>query len=337
MDKQQKSPIAVIGSGSWGTALAFQLARCGNETRLWGRDSAAMQKMVAQRCNQRYLPEQIFPQQLQAEPHLPAAVAGCEDILVSVPSHAFRETLEQLKPLIGPNTRIAWATKGLERHSGTFLHKVVYEVLGVNREIALLSGPTFAMELAKDMPGALTIASPDPSFAQIMQERIHSGNFRAYIGRDILGAQLGGAVKNVLAVAAGICDGLGFGTNTRSAMITRGLNEMRRLGNALGAQPETFMGLTGLGDLILTCSDNQSRNRRFGLALAAGKTVDQAVEEIQQVVEGYYTADEVWRVSQRSGVEMPICEQVYEVLYKGKTPQEAVLALEARKPTTENG
>lgn len=328
------TPIAVVGAGSWGTALAIQLARCGNPTKLWGRDPTAIAQMASQRVNSRYLPDAKFPEKLIPVADFAECVSGCDDILVAVPSHAFRETLEQLKPLTSPTTRIVWATKGLERHTGEFLSVLCEEVLGA-RPMAIISGPTFAKEVAAGLPAAVAVASPDPKFASDLVARLHGHGFRAYTNSDIIGVQIGGAVKNVLAVAAGIADGLELGANTRAGMITRGLNETMRLGNAVGARQETFMGLAGLGDLILTCTDNLSRNRRFGLCLARGLSSEEAQAEIQQVVEGLFTTDEVWRLAQKHNVEMPIVEEVYAVLFKGRSPMDAVQALVNRAPKEE--
>lgn len=328
------TPIAVIGAGSWGTALAIQLARCGNPTKLWGRDAAALNAMATSRRNERYLPDAEFPDSLTPVADFAECVSGCSDILVSVPSHAFRETLEQLKPLIDADTRVVWATKGLERHTGEFLHVLCEEVLGP-RPMAIISGPTFAKEVAAGLPAAVAVASPNPEFATDLVARLHGHGFRAYTNSDIVGVQIGGAVKNVLAVAAGIADGLELGANTRAGMITRGLNETMRLGNAVGARQDTFMGLAGLGDLMLTCTDNLSRNRRFGLCLARGLSSEEAQAEIQQVVEGLFTTDEVWRLAQKHNVEMPIVEEVYAVLFKDRSPLDAVQALVNRSPKEE--
>lgn len=247
-----------------------------------------------------------------------------------MPSHAFRSVLEQLKNLLRDDARIAWATKGFELDSGKLPHQVAAEVLGDDRVTAVLSGPTFAAEVGSGLPTAMTVASTHDEFADTIAKDISSESFRAYTSKDIVGVEVGGAVKNVLAIAAGISDGLGFGANTRIAIISRGLAEMVRLGAALGAQPETFMGLAGMGDLVLTCTDNLSRNRRMGLALAAGKTVEQAQQEIGQVVEGVTAAQAVWNVAQKLGVEMPLTEQVYRVLYENHPVSDAVQALMSR-------
>lgn len=322
--------IAVLGAGSWGTALAIQFARAGRPTRLWGRDADAITDMQSRRCNQKYLPDASFPEPLHAVESVTAAVNGCRDILVSVPSHAFRETLQLCTPLSTNNTRIAWATKGFEVDTGKLPHQVADDELGENHALAVLSGPTFATEVGEGLPTALTIGSSDEAFARDLANSISDGNFRAYTSDDMVGIEVGGAVKNVLAIGAGLSDGLGYGANTRIALINRGLVEMTRLGVAIGARAETFTGLAGMGDLVLTCTDNQSRNRRMGLALASGKTVDEAAREIRQVVEGVLAAKAVYQQAGRMQIEMPIVEQIYRILYEGVPPAEAVRALMGR-------
>lgn len=326
--------LAAIGAGSWGTAVAIQIARCEQRVKLWGRDAEQMQEMAASRRNKRYLPDAEFPELLSAHADFAEACEGCRDFMISVPSHAFRETLEQLKPYVPEDGRIFWITKGLERGTGEFLHNVAMKIVGPV-PVAIVSGPTFAKEVAAGLPAAVTVASPNPEFAKDIVGYLHGHGMRAYTHGDIIGVQLGGAIKNVLAIAAGIIDGLNLGANTRAGMITRGLAEMNRLGMKLGAQRETFMGLAGLGDLVLTCTDDLSRNRRMGLALAKGLSVEEAKAEIKQVVEGVMTTDEVWRVAQQFEVDMPITEQVYAVLYEGQTPMDAVKALIARTPKEE--
>jgi glycerol-3-phosphate dehydrogenase (NAD(P)+) len=322
--------VAVLGAGSWGTALAIQFARGGQPVRLWGRDRAGLAAMAVSRCNERYLPSARLPPSLHLEPHLPAALAGARDVLVVVPSQAFRSLLSELAPLLAPAMHVAWATKGFEQGSLNLPHQVAREVLGAGRRIAVLSGPTFAREVGAGLPTAMTVASPDASYAQALARELSSANFRAYTSTDIMGVEIGGAVKNALAVGAGLSDGLGFGANTRVALITRGLKEMTRLGVALGAQPETFMGLAGLGDLVLTCTDDQSRNRRFGLLLAAGRSPQQALAEIGQAVEGYAGARAIDAVAARAKVEMPLCAMVYRVLYEKLPAKEAVRTLMSR-------
>jgi glycerol-3-phosphate dehydrogenase (NAD(P)+) len=235
-----------------------------------------------------------------------------------------------LAPLLAPSMHVAWATKGFEQESGKLPHQVAREVLGARRRIAVLSGPTFAREVGAGLPTAMTVASPDATYAQALARELSATNFRAYSSTDIMGVEIGGAVKNALAVGAGLSDGLGFGANIRVALITRGLREMTRLGVALGARAETFMGLAGLGDLVLTCTDDQSRNRRFGLLLAAGESVEAALGAIGQSVEGYAAARAIQAAAARAGVEMPLCATVYRVLYEGLPAAEAVRTLMSR-------
>ncbi len=327
--------IAVLGAGSWGTALAMQLARNGHPTLLWGRDRAQMAAMAGERCNRRYLPGIAFPELLSLTSELGEALEGTEQILISVPSHAFRRTLEAVAPLLKPGALVGWATKGLEGGSHKLLHAVFDEVLGAAHGSAVISGPTFAREVASGLPTAVTVASSDAAVGARFAALLHCTTFRAYTSEDVTGVELGGAMKNVLAIAAGIADGLGFGANTRAALITRGLAELMRLGVAIGGQQETFMGLTGLGDLVLTCTDDQSRNRRAGLALARGLSVEAALGEIGQAVEGVGTAPEILGLARDHGVEMPITEQVCQVLYEGLAPQAAVEALLSREQKAE--
>ncbi len=325
--------IAVLGSGSWGTALAIQFARAGRDTIMWGIETDEIASMAKARRNATYLPNAPFPELLEVTIDLEAALSGAEDVLVVVPSHAFRETLQRLASASAGVKNLAWATKGFETASGLLPHQVAEDVLGDAIPTAVLSGPTFAAEVAIGLPSAIVIASNDASYAMRLAESITTDNFRAYPSSDITGVEVGGATKNVLAIGAGISDGLGFGANTRIALITRGLSEMTRLGVALGAQKDTFMGLSGMGDLVLTCTDDQSRNRRFGLALGKGADIEQARQAIGQVVEGYYAAEAVHRVATNLEIDMPIVEEIYKVVYDGDSPQDAVVAL-MRRPIT---
>lgn len=323
--------MTVIGAGSYGTSLAISLARNGANIVLWGHDAEHMARLDADRANHEFLPGIAFPDTLIVETDLQKAVQASRDLLVVVPSHVFGIVLKSLQSHLRADSRICWATKGLEPETGRLLQDVAHDVLGDSYPLAVLSGPTFAKELAMGMPTAISVASPDAQFVRDLQEKIHcSKTFRVYANSDFIGMQLGGAVKNVIAIGAGMSDGIGFGANARTALITRGLAEMSRLGAALGAQPETFMGMAGLGDLVLTCTDNQSRNRRFGLALGQGKDVDTAQTDIGQVVEGYRNTKEVWMLAKRMGVEMPIVEQIYQVLYQGKDARLAAQDLLAR-------
>ncbi len=324
--------IAVLGAGAWGTALALVLARNGHGTVLWGRDGNAMARMSAERCNERYLPGRPFPECLRVSGEFETAVGAVRDVLIATPSHAFRETVERLQHCRGDSLRVAWATKGLEPGCGRLLHEVAAGLLGDDTPSAVLSGPTFAAEVARNLPAAVTIASRSHEYAADLAARFHGERFRVYTSTDIVGVQVGGALKNVLALAAGIADGLGFGANTRAALITRGLAELMRFGAARGGRRETFMGLAGLGDLVLTCTDDQSRNRRAGLIIGRGGTLAQARAEVGPVIEGVRTAIEVMRVARELGVEMPIVEQVERVLDGGVNPSDAVGALLARAP-----
>lgn len=323
--------MTVIGAGSYGTALAITLARNGHSVVLWGHNPEQIQKMQHDRCNQAFLPDVTFPDTLLLEADLARALAASRDVLVVVPSHVFGDVLRQLKPYLRPDARIVWATKGLEAETGRLLQDVAREALGEAIPLAVVSGPTFAKELAAGLPTAIALASTDAQFADDLQQLLHCGkSFRVYSNPDFIGVQLGGAVKNVIAIGAGMSDGIGFGANARTALITRGLTEMTRLGSALGADPSTFMGMAGLGDLVLTCTDNQSRNRRFGIMLGQGKGVQEAQDSIGQVVEGYRNTKEVLALAQRHGVEMPITEQIYQVLYCHKDAREAALSLLGR-------
>jgi len=320
----------VLGAGSWGTALAIQCSRAGRPARLWGRDAEHVGQLARERVNQRFLPGAAFPDTLQVCPRLEEVIDGVDDVLLAVPSHAFRALLVQLEPLLADPVRLCWATKGFEQATGLLPNEVAHQVLGSGRPVAVLSGPTFAAEVGAGLPTAMTIASAQAAYADRLARDLSSASFRAYTSTDITGVEVGGAVKNVLAIGAGLCDGLGFGANTRIALITRGLVEMTRLGVALGAQRETFMGLAGLGDLVLTCTDDHSRNRRFGLALGQGGNVETALRDIGQVVEGHPAALSLRRVAARHGVQMPICEGIHGVLYERLPAWQVVRGLMAR-------
>ncbi|RMG31101.1 MAG: NAD(P)-dependent glycerol-3-phosphate dehydrogenase [Gammaproteobacteria bacterium] len=326
--------VAVLGAGSWGTALAIHLAGNGHAVTLWGHLPEEMATLARERANPYYLPGIPFPETLTPTADLESALAA-DTWLVVVPSHAFRAVLARIAPALRPQTHLGWGTKGLERASGRLLHEVAEEVLGPRVVPAVLSGPTFAGEVARGLPTAITVAARRLEAAEHFASLLRGRAFRAYTTDDVVGVSLGGAVKNVLAIAAGISDGLGFGANARAALITRGLAEMMRLGLAMGGRRETFMGLAGVGDLVLTCTDDQSRNRRLGLALGRGKTREAAAAEIGQVIEGAEAAREVHRLGQAHRVELPICEEVYRVLYEGRAPLDAVRALLAREPKPE--
>jgi len=328
-----KGSIAVLGAGSWGTALAIQLARAGAHVKLWGRDEPSILQMQKNRVNERYLPDAQFPETLQAESHWNQCLSDVGLILISVPSHGFRSLLQRLKedsPVDLMQTGLCWATKGLEMSTGYLPHQVLHEVIPNHTHYAVLSGPTFAKEVGLDLPTAITVAASNDQFGKTLCTRLATERFMAYSSNDIIGVEVGGAVKNVLAIGAGMSDGLGFGANARVALINRGLRELTRLGIAMGAEQATFMGLAGMGDLVLTCTDNLSRNRRMGMALARGASVEEAAQEIQQVVEGIPAAQAVFEKAQSLDVSMPIVEQIYRVLHENKPVQQAVSDLLAR-------
>jgi glycerol-3-phosphate dehydrogenase (NAD(P)+) len=325
-----RTNVAVLGAGSWGTALAAVLARNGVPTTLWGRDAQALDAMRATRRNTRYLPEMDLPAQLNYEADLAAAVRGAQVLLIVTPSHAFAELIARIADEVAPNAGIAWATKGFDPGSGRFLHEIVAERLP-GLPAAIVTGPSFAREVALGLPTAVTVHSKTEAFAHQVAQLLHSSHFRAYTGNDVIGAELGGAMKNVLAVATGVADGMQLGLNARAGMITRGLNEMLRLGAAIGARPETLMGLAGLGDLVLTCTGDLSRNRRLGLALGRGTSLKDAVAQIGQVVESIETVDTVMRLADAHGIELPISHGVQRVLHEEITPAEGLRELLARE------
>lgn len=328
--------ITVLGAGSYGTALAILLARNGHHVILWGYDPKELAVYQCDRKNQRFLPDIAFPEGLETEADLQKAVKASDIILIVVPSHAFREVLTRIKPHLQRNAKIVWATKGLDPDTGCLLQDVARHVLGDKIPLAVISGPTFAKEVAEGVPTAITIASTDGGFLSELQQLFHcSKSFRVYDTNDFIGVQLGGAVKNVIAIGAGLSDGMGYGANARTALITRGLAELMRLGMAIGADPATFMGMAGLGDLVLTCTDDQSRNRRFGLLLGQNKSIEEAQEIIQQVVEGYRNAKEVRQLAHKYQVDMPIIEQIYQILYCGKDPKQAAKDLLGRNRKNE--
>ncbi|MGB1008845.1 MAG: NAD(P)H-dependent glycerol-3-phosphate dehydrogenase [Thiolinea sp.] len=326
--------VSVYGAGSWGTALALQLARNGLQVSLWDINKERAAQLEQCRENTGYLPGITFPDNLHCSGDLSVVAAHSSDHLIVVPSHGFRDLLLGLQPLLNVNDRLCWATKGLELETGKLLHEVAESVFP-EHPYGIVSGPTFATEVARGMPTAMTVATSDSQFTQEIARAFHGGNYRVYTSDDVVGVELGGAIKNVLAIAAGISDGLGFGANARAAIITRGLAEIMRLGECLNAQPTTLMGLAGVGDLVLTCTDDQSRNRRLGLALGAGQTMTKAIAGIGQAVEGVKSAQAVGKLAERIGVEMPICQTVYRILYQGLLPREAVEELISRTQKSE--
>ena len=327
--------IAVLGAGSWGTALALQLDRSGTHSILWDRDTENLEKIRSTRFNQRYLPGINIPESIVVENDILAAVKASDHVLVVTPSHAFASIMRTIREVLVPGQGVAWACKGFEPGSGRLLHQVASELLPGGTPLAIVTGPSFAKEVAMNLPTALTVAGSDSVFTKVMAGALHGERFRAYTSEDMIGAELGGAVKNVMAVATGICDGMQLGDNARAALITRGLAEMMRLGVALNAKPETLMGLAGAGDLILTCTGDLSRNRRLGLKLGQGKTLEQALEEIGQVVEGVNSAAEVQRLAVQHSINMPITEQVNGIIHQNWDPVEGVARLMAREQKAE--
>jgi len=334
---QSKVPvIAVLGAGSWGTALALQLDRSGSRSILWDRDTENILQIRATGRNERYLPGIEIPSTIRIETEARVAVKAADHVLLVTPSHAFGAVIAEIREVLSPGQGVAWGCKGFEPGSGRLLHEVARELLP-STALAIVTGPSFAREVASNLPTAVTVAGSNDEFTKVMASALHGGRFRAYTSDDMIGAELGGAVKNVMAVATGICDGMQLGDNARAALVTRGLAEMMRLGVALNAKPETLMGLAGAGDLMLTCTGDLSRNRRLGLALGEGKTVDQAVAEIGQVVEGVNSAVEVKRLALEHDINMPISEQVNGIIHKGWDPVEGVARLLAREQKAEYG
>lgn len=329
------SPVAVIGAGSWGTALAMHIASTGQKVYLWGHEPEQMRALTSDRSNEQFLPGLIFPDSLQVLIDLSELPPTCNQFLVVVPSHAFRQVLRVILQLPTKPTVIAWGTKGLEKGTSLFMSNVADQELPQEIQISAISGPSFAGEVARGLPTAITVASSNSDTAAEVASWLHHHQFRAYTQEDLIGVQVGGALKNVMAIAAGISDGLGFGANARAALITRGLAEITRLGIRAGGQMETFMGLAGLGDLVLTCTDNQSRNRRVGLGLGEGTSLEQTMKKIGQEAEGVQSAAAAWELSRKLDVAMPITEQVYNVLYKDMPALEAVQNLLHRDPKHE--
>lgn len=334
-----KSPrkIAVLGAGAWGTALAIHLAKAGHDVKLWSHSVEQAELLNEQHENRRYLPGIDFPKSLSVSASLEQVLYSVESVLVVVPSSAFREVLQQVaKYTAAKPVHIAWATKGFEPESQSLLHQVAIEVLGTDAGLTVLSGPTFADEVAKGLPTAMVSASSQESEAQYWADVFHFAAFRMYTQTDMIGVEVGGAYKNIMAIATGLSDGLGLGANARAALVSRGMVEMMRLGQALGGQAETLMGLAGLGDLVLTCTDDLSRNRRFGLALAQTDQSAQAViQEIGQVVEGVKAVIAVKKIAERLALDLPIMEQVYKIVSEESTPKQAAMALLARSGKSE--
>ena len=326
----QERPILVLGAGSWGTALAMVLARNGHKTYLWDCVREHIEHLQNDRCNNKHLPGNPFPEGLLPISEYLPLPEDVRDIVIAVPCEALREVLQALNQAAIPELSLCLACKGLEPETLSLNTSVVEEYCP-DTPVAVLSGPSFAKEVAAGLPTAVTIAAVEINTATYWAQRFHSDIFRTYTHDDVAGVQVGGAIKNVMAIAAGIADGMGFGANTRAALITRGLAEITRLGIAMGGRLETFTGLAGVGDLVLTCTDDQSRNRRFGLALAKGMTPEQAKAEIGQAIEGLRTAEVVKRLAETYQIDMPISEHVLKVINGEMSAREAVQELLARE------
>ena len=335
MTDRQDLRIAVLGAGAWGTALAICLADQA-KVRLWTRNPEHAAHMAAERVNTRYLPEFPLGDDLEATSELASAVRDADYLIAAVPTAGFRDLLRQLRGL-GLQSPLVWLCKGFETGSMKLAHQVLAEEWPEQPRAAVLSGPSFAKEVAAGLPVAVTLAAFDHDFARQAAQDLHRPNLRIYSSTDVPGVEVGGAVKNVIAIAAGISDGLGFGLNARAALITRSLAEITRLGTQLGGRAETFMGLSGVGDLILTCTGDLSRNRQVGLRLAAGESLEGILRDLKHVAEGVTTAREVNRLARELGVEMPITAAVYSILTQELPPREAVAALLSRELKDERG
>ncbi|MEK6708210.1 MAG: NAD(P)H-dependent glycerol-3-phosphate dehydrogenase [Pseudomonadota bacterium] len=327
--------VAILGAGAWGTALAINLG-AHHQVTLWTPDAEHLAEMLSQRTNRRYLPDFPLPDSLQLTSVLAAAVDTADLALIVVPVAGLRETLRRVVAC-GGAVPVIWGCKGFEAQSAKLPHQVAQEEYAGVAPCGVLSGPSFAQEVAQGLPTALTLASHDEEFSRNIAAQLHTPRLRVYSSRDVAGVETGGAVKNVITIAAGISDGMGFGHNARAALITRGLAEITRLGLKLGGQMETFLGLAGVGDLILTTTGDLSRNRRVGLMLAAGRPLPDILQDLGHIAEGVYTAREVLRLSRELDVEMPITQAVCSILYDGVPPKTAVEALLNREPKTENG
>lgn len=328
----KEATIAVLGAGSWGTAVAIHLANKGHRVVLWGHNPQHVKSMSQDRCNQQYLPNAAFPQALTVTDSLEQCMELASQLIIAVPSHAFASLLSKLNK---PSQGLAWLTKGIDPASHQLLSDLVIEKWGKTFPIAVISGPSFAREVAQFLPTALVIAGNDQHYLKTLHAFLHHDNIRVYLTDDIIGVQLCGAIKNVLAIACGISDGLNYGANAKAALITRGLAEMSRLGMSIGAHQETFIGLAGVGDLVLTCTDDQSRNRRFGLQLGQGVNLLEAEKRIGQVVEGKYNAAQVCALATKYHVDMPICKEVNALLQGHVTAKQAVVNLMSRPPRGE--
>ena len=325
---KEKQKIAVLGAGSWGTALACLLADNGHVVTLWSHSEKHLVAMEKTKENARFLPGITLPHNLQFQNSLQTLCTTHQQFLIVVPSRAFEEILNALvEAEIQDHSLIMWGTKGFDSKNKQLLSSLIEQTITTPHTKGIITGPSFALEVMNKLPTALTAGANDILVSQEIAQLFHNSYVRVYANTDLAGVQIGGAVKNVLAIACGISDGLGFGANARSALITRGLKEICRLGEKFAAKNETFQGLSGLGDLVLTCTDDKSRNRRFGLGLGQGKTIDNILSEIGQEVEGLVTCQEVIQIAEIHQVEMPICREVYNIIYQNASPKLAVKTL----------
>lgn len=325
--------ITVIGAGAWGTALAISLSAHHHVT-LWGRDAEQIATMQRSRVNHRYLAAVALPESLTLSSDFSAACQRAELLILAMPVSALRATLQRVAELQKP-CGVVWLCKGFEAGTGLLPHQVVAQTLPANYPCGVLSGPSFALEVARGLPTALTFAASDAGFAHRTAQALHHARLRVYASTDVVGVEIGGAVKNVLAIAAGIGDGMALGFNARAALITRGLAEMSRLGAKLGGHAETLGGLSGAGDLILTCTGDLSRNRKVGMLLAQDQTLPEILQHLGHVAEGVYTVREVHQLAQRLGVAMPICEAVYRIVYDHIPANKIIAELLSRTPNSE--
>ncbi|MDQ0418044.1 glycerol-3-phosphate dehydrogenase (NAD(P)+) [Croceifilum oryzae] len=328
--------VAVLGAGSWGTALASVLAENGNETKLYARRSSAVQEINTYHTNEHYLPNASLAPSLQASDDLSEVIQPSDVVVFVVPSQSLRETARSVRPYLKPHSVIVHASKGLEIHTFKRMSQVLAEELPEHaNQIVALTGPSHAEEVIQKLPTAVVVASVDQHAAEVAQSCFMNSYFRVYTNTDVIGCEIGGALKNVIALATGLCSGMEFGDNGIAALLTRGLAEMARLGFAMGAQPNTFVGLAGVGDLIATCTSPHSRNWRAGNMISQGKKLDQVLSEMGMVVEGVKTTEAAYTMAKHYQVEMPITEQLYEVLFADKCPREALMDLMSRDKTHE--
>ena len=325
--------VAIIGDGGWGTALALVLHANGHAVRVWGPFADYIAEIQHRHRNEKFLPGIELPPDIRWATDKAEAVAGADVVILAMPSRFFRSVLESFASLLPSSVPVLSVTKGLDEKTGKRMTEVAEELL--KRPVAALSGPSLAAEVARGIPTAVTIACADHAIAKTLQDLLMNPSFRVYTSDDVIGVEIGGALKNVIAIAAGVCDGISFGDNTKAALITRGLAEIARLGSALGAHPATFAGLSGMGDLVVTCASRLSRNHTVGERLGRGESIDQILKTMEQVAEGVWTCATARALANKHGVEVPITEEVYAVIHRGKDPRAAVRDLMGRDPKRE--